>query len=1634
MRRIALLTGLLFVVLFSCAFSVKEWQESIYHQIKSETIKGLEDAFRAKVSVGKVEGILVGQVLFHDVVVPDFARVKKIYVNYNLATFALRRDIVPAITTITFIDGEFEVKRKPGDRISAVELLPPEDPKAPPPPPFRAKLVFKDCRINYQDLVGFRRGAGTFSEQIYGVEGSVSFQRKDRIDLDLYGKIAARMSPTEVRVSGSTDLKTGKYAFNISADRLDLAEWGNYTVPIEDLAFAGGEADLAVKLSSPQKKGWPLSVVGNLAFHNGKAEWGEYKIEKTYGDLSIADDSLALTNFRTELNGVPFTLNGRFFDFAKQNLDLKVALKDFDLKKMVSLFPQSKDLDLAGTGEAELALTGTVLSPAGSGTLSIRNGNFYDQDFEGKASLSFKENLLKIEVKEIAVYQGKLLGDAEIDFSRPMPALRLKARFGEIDLAAAAQNSPGIEGRADGELELFGPLNYLRGELSARSKTALLFGQPIEDLSSTFSIKDGDIEIKDLSAASQNAAIYSSGMITRDLTFDLQARAQGIRLSGEGILGKMKVVVNRFQGKVGWKLDEEFFAFPLKNLNASGEVILTQGKIGEQEFDLAQGGLIMGEGLIQIENVIFNRKSSVLQASGQTGIGYPTRLKISGENIDLSDLKILNHILPAEAKDPTGQADIKIVISGEIPPESRITSLDPLLDLNASGEVTLKNAEVAEIAVTSARLNLLWQDRKLSFPRSTLTTARSNLTLDLALEDDNRIKASGEGILDFTEFKHLTVKYGRIEGILGVNFIVEGKTDAPQVAASLWLSSPQFNTLSFDYIEGSLSFADNQLILEKPARIVKGSDEFEITGLANLEGMFKNQPEETYLDFDLKVIKADLSSTIALYNQIQGELSRKIYLAPVGDKARIDRSKLFLPDLGQFIRRNMVRLYSANGVKRYFLKEWKESSEEMKKEVMAAPQESLGGKLDGKAALRGKIKKLSGDFEVEVKNGFFRNYAFENLKAKASLLEDKLKIERLELTKRGGTLVSEGEIGFDGSLMLDISTRKLPLDILQIFFDKNFEGSFSMNAALSGPVQNPTITASFMGDDISLADVSYDRLALSLTKRDREVQIQEFSLIEGSRISTISGSFETAPDGKIDLEADLEDNALGLLNLFTNDVQWKKGKASAAVRIKGTPEKPEISGKISLRDTVLYVRVIDSDIKEIKGEAEIKDNLLTVSELTGIWQGTRTKDHPNFIGLAGTLDLSKAFAPNGMVFLNLSFSPIAHYVDLPNLYTGVLEINEARLYGPLHFDLSRGPTLSGKADISNAVITLAQKRKGEGKPFPLNLDLILNLKKNSYAVMGDIATFDLSNIFMNLELRSDELEVSGSLATPSLLGKIFLRRGTVTIFNREFSLLTPELQQKYYPYQSEKIMQNVAVFTGETGEEGIMPDVALVAKVDVENVQEDAEGNITREKVIILSRLKGVIGAVEKERRLDISFDSFKEDENKELKPAGYSEQDIKVMLLPDFIKSLTGISKGEEVDTNVVVADYLASRVQTFIFRGLERELEQTLGLESLTLEYNFGKDVRQAMGVKETRLLEGEKPDWRVGFVKGFFDKFYLDVNYARFGSETEIAEETFNYQLTYKLSRIWSIIYYREPISLQELTSGFQKVTLKAGFSFW
>jgi hypothetical protein len=1630
MKKGPIFLGLLLISLFTSAFSLQEWRESVYEQIKNETIKGLKANFRTDVQIGKTEGIVAGQVVFRDVIVPDFGRARTVTVNFNLAVLAYKRDVIPAITTILIEDGEFEVRRDRGDRLNVLRFLPAEEPGAPPPPPFRAKLVFKNCRVNYQDLAGFRKDAKPFYEKLQDIRGEVSFRKKDLISFDLAGTLGQNFFLSQFKLSGSNNLKTGKYEVNVSADRLDLAKWGNYAVPFEPLVLEEGSADIILKIANPKTKGWPVSLVGNFKFYNARGRFLDYEVEKTSGNLSLADDRVAFEDFSLSVNSIPLELNGRFYDFAEQNLELSLLMKETDLNKVVALFPQTRALDLQGRGNASLRLAGRIASPVMSGAIRVKEGKLYNQKFAGRADLSFAKNLLKIENADVAIYRGSASGSGQIDFSRAIPALSLKARLKEIDLAAVAQDSPGIVGRANGDAALSGPFTDLSGNLSAELGGGMFFGQPIDRLSASFKIREGEVLLENFRASSQNSSLASSGRISRDLTFDFQASANGIRLSGEGVLGKMEAMVNSFQGNVRWKMDEKFFAAPLKNLQASGKVSLSRGKVGEQLFDQAQGSLNLGQGLIRIEEVAFIRNKSVLQASGQTGIGTPTALKVSGEKVDLEDLKLLNYFLPPEARDPTGYADVNIEITGEISKETRITSLDPLLDLNVKGEFNLINVKMAETPVSQAALNLEWKDRNLNFSKCSLATPGSRLAFDLQHVEKGGIKGEFSGMVDFSDFKMFTAKYGDLEGQLGLNLIIQGSAQYPDMAASFWLRDFAFNNLTFDRVQGSVTYADNKLTFPTPLLLSNRGDKYQLSGVINLEAMRNDQPEESYADLKLKILQADLSSVVILLQNVQGELTRKVTGLPPGEKSKIDLSAFALPTANKYAEKGKAVLYAKDGEKGYFLKNWEDIRKEFEKATAKSPEENMGGKVTGDLSLKGKFKKPAGKFSGQVKNGFFRNYTFETIQAEASLEDEKIRIEKLELFKKGGKLQARGVIGLDGGLALDLTAQKMPLDILRLLFDEDFAGEFNMNASVEGETQNPRFSASLSGRNISLAGVEFDKASLLVTKRNSHIYIHDFSLVDDGNLSQIHGTINLASSGGIDLEARLKDDALGLFNLLTDDVKWIRGKGTASARIRGPLENLDMNGEIKVKDAVVYARVLDSQINRISGEARIKESLLDISGLTGIWQGEKTKNYPNFLGMAGTVKLNKILAENKMVHLDLNFSPSVLYADMPNLYAGVVRIGSAQLSGPLYFDLSAGPTLKGNIEIDNALITLSQRKETGKKIFPLDFDLKLALKKNVYATMGDITTLDLSNIFMNLEIASDDLKVSGSLAYPSLLGKIIVRRGTVNIFNREFSLLSPEMQEKYYSYNADKIKENVAVFTGEKGKEGLMPDVTITAKVEVENVEEDAAKELVRKRVVILSRLRGVIGAVEKERGLKVSLDSFTPD----YKPAGYGEQDIKAMLLPDFIKSMTGISRGEKVDTNAVVADYLNSRLQSYVFRGIERELEQKLGLESLTLEYNFGKDIRQAMGVNERRVLEGERPDWRVGFVKGFFDKFYLDVNYAEFGTETEAVQGTFNYQLTYKLSRIWSIIYYREPISLQDLNTGYQKVTLKAGFSFW
>ncbi|MBN3032550.1 MAG: translocation/assembly module TamB domain-containing protein [Candidatus Saganbacteria bacterium] len=1593
-RKFAPSAFLLAVILFASGFSLKEWRSSLYDTVRTQAVGSFSSLFNRSVSIESASGPLVGRIELNQVTIAGLGRADKIVLNYNPVRLALAKgDMVAALTRITVVGGFFRIERDREGNFPALAAFAGGG-EAGGPPPFRGQVIFRNCRADYSDQRGFRSQPAVFSAHAEALRGRLDLRGRDELKFSFSGRL-----PESVKGRGLFNLKNYKYELNVEAEKLDLKKWGDYTVPLPGLTFHHGAADVTLRVSPPKTKGWAAALIAQVHFHDAAADFDKYQASSVNGDLFIDDKNLALKNLAARVTDRPLTF------------------------------------DLDGRASAVIKLNDNLADSLLSGEVTVARGSVYGQAVKGSFRFAFRDGVLAANSANLKLYNGLLAGYLKLQL-KDQPQLSLTAKFSGLDLATLAQQAPGIEGEADGSLELAGPVKELKGRLSAKLARGLVFGQPMEKVSSAFKLANNNFTLEDLSATAGQVAFHASGAVSSDLVFDLQAEAAGLHLKGRGLFGEMEATLDKFKGRTRWQLNQEFLAQPLRRLTASGTVALSSGRIGDQLFSEARGEIAIGEGKVDLTDAFIKAGQSVVRLGGVTGLGLPTKLSIYSRKLELADLKLFNPFLPPEVREASGTASFEVEVSGELSKETQLVSFDPLLDLTVRGRAALQNGTIAGTPLTSALLKFDWQDRSLELTDCRIVTPASRLALALSYRQDGSLSGSLEGEAHLNQYQNLTAHYAKIGGWAALRLNFNGSLAAPQAAVAFRLDNFVFDDLYFDNITGSLTYSADRLATTRPITITNGTDVYSLAGSLALD---RQTPEAGVLDLNCRVLRAELASAYRMAAKIQGEIARR---RPTVERNKpltsLDLSVFKLPRKERFSRNGKLRLYAGEGNKPYFLAAWRQAWQLSEKAAAAAPEENLGGRLTAEATLTGPLNALTGRFSGRLDHGYFREFSFDSFDAAATLKEQSFKIEKALLAKGNGTLAARGSCGFDGVLSLGLAGRSLPLDILAIAFPhKQFKGKIDLNASLSGPWQNLSLLLDAGGKNLSLGGISYNEVSLSAAKKGPLVSLKKLALKQGGELSSASGEVVLAHPGRLNLEVRFKNDALGLFNLLTDQVAWRGGRADLFVRVSGTLDEPEINGNLTLAGGRLTLTSLDSELRDLTGGASVEGGVMTVPGLTGTWTGKRTNEIRNPVGLAGVLDLRRALKQKGALDLNLSFSPTRLYAAFPNLFIGTLDLKSLALRGPVFFDGSAGPLLSGSVEVSNAVITLPSSGGG-GQLYPLRLNLDVNLARNAYAVMGDVATLNLSNILMNLEV-GGRLAITGPLAGPDLLGRITIKRGTINIFNREFSLLTPELQKKFNSYGVGSLPQNTVNFNGE----GVQPALDLTAVVDVDDQEKDASGVYVKKKVSIMAYLKGVMGAKEEERSLKISLSGYTEDKSKSppaMVPAAYSEQDLKVMLLPDFIKSLTGINQAQggeqQVDTNAVVADYLNSRVQSLLFRSLEREAEQRLDLESLTLEYNFGPQIGEALGVRDIKGFEQQKPAWSVGFVKGFFDRLYLDVRYAQGADQTATTtsgQTYFNYQLTYKLTPIWSIIYYSEPVMVSQ-PSGDQKVTLSAGFSFW
>ncbi|MFH2034012.1 MAG: translocation/assembly module TamB domain-containing protein [Candidatus Margulisiibacteriota bacterium] len=1405
--------------------------------------------------------------------------------------------------------------------------------------------------------------ADGFSVPVEDINGSLDLGRTPRYILALEGTAGL----SHLSIKGSGDLKKQSYRLDIQATKLPAKIWGNYILPF--LKFESGLVDLG------------------LFIDNDK--------------INLRVDGVA--------NDMPLKVAGRVWPA----LDLIVDIERADLSEIQRQFPALKVIDVSGRGGARLTIKGPYSKIALAADINISEGSLMRQPFKGKAGLDFAGGRLNISRSKMEIFKGIVEANGSIDFgNHGSPLLNVQGKLSNVDLAAISGNSPGVEGRGSGNVKIDGSLSKFKGEADLFFMSANLLGQPVDRGRASFAYDQGGLEISDLLLSYGQTGLQASGSISSDRRCVLSSRANGITLRGQGFAGEMETRIDDFNGDLAFSINDEFLRSPLKNLFASGNFKLSSSRIGQQRIDSAYGSILIDKGEINIRDVNVIAGESRLVVSGATGIGA-TDLKISGRHMRFEDLKILNQVLPPAAQDPEGSLDLALSVNGEISSDDPLNSFESFLRLNVEGSLAATTADIADVEIENASTSIVWKNRDLTLADIIFKSEGSNIKGGFILLNNGQLDCFASGQIDLWDMRPLFSSTGNVQGKGNIDLNISGFKDDPKIVTAFDLERFMFNDVHIDAVKGNLTYQDGELAFS-PLLIDQVKDSYSLSG--NVQ--FAKDVAKSDVNLKLEIKKGNLKTAANLVLAVGSEVGQRTQ--PV-EAARVFNGQPVLLDIfGYFYGHRPVNLYYTNGKEGGLLKIYGEDVEEVRKLKQASvPQivEDSGGELSGSAVIRGKLGDLKGNILLKVSQGYYKKYKFDSLNAGGRLESGQLIFDNLELRKSRGYISASGNIDLSGDNHINLIARGMPVDILEVLFEnKRYSGSFDLDGKILGSLKSPRAEISFKTGPVSIAGVDYSGIDAKTVFDGKKIGIEGLNIYNGKEISTLKGAI-ASDFSTINLRASLEGQSLGLVNLLTDEIFWKEGKVRGLINIEKEGEL-KVRGYLKVKDGKVFVKQIKTDVEQITVLADANGEQVNVTQIAGLWYNNDARSIYNIFSIGGIYDL-----PAQSVFFALRDTDLD--LNIPQMYSGDLKLRSFTLSGQ-----TSNLVLRGEVTASDGSFFLPRGGEGSsgGKPkdSPLSLDLTINLGKSMYLEAGNIGTIDLTNLFIDLEMLGSGLRLTGKANRPDMAGKVFMEKGSIKIFDREFVLLSSDDQKKYYQYEG--IETNFAQFGGR----GLFPALNLIGVVQVAAPASLKEANVKDVNVVV--RVRGIPFAP-KEEAVNLKFDAFYlNPATRQMESLSMSDDEIKYLLLPDFVKSLAG-ANDKQVDPNIVVADYVNSQLQTMVFRQLERKLEKALGLESLTLRYNFGSDLQKAIAGYEAEGVS--QPRLTVGFVKGFFDKLYIGVRYSEgfpeAAGEPRAEITSFNYEISYKLDPVWSVVYFREPVPVAGEEIGNYKLTLQAGFSF-
>ncbi len=340
------------------------------------------------------------------------------------------------------------------------------------------------------------------------------------------------------------------------------------------------------------------------------------------------------------------------------------------------------------------------------------------------------------------------------------------------------------------------------------------------------------------------------------------------------------------------------------------------------------------------------------------------------------------------------------------------------------------------------------------------------------------------------------------------------------------------------------------------------------------------------------------------------------------------------------------------------------------------------------------------------------------------------KITGFELFRDNQMLTIDGIISKDPDDELLIGFNKFKLTTFNLLTKPlgiNLKGELNGDARFAGIIGTPNVEAAMRIDSLNYNNVAIGDLNLTagLDNSTKLINVKMDILNQGIKNLDISGTYNANSDqNSLDMNVMMNDNEVVLFQPFLKKlVSDMNGKVSANLKVTGKLFKPQISGRLSLKDAGMTVNYLKTPYR-ISDDFEVENSVIKLTNL-------RLRD----------INDSEAIV-NGTVDMGNPLNPEIH-IDI--VATTFMALNTTAKNNPLYYGVAYGTGVFSFNGPTNDMSIRIDAKTEAGTVFniPLNssataskTDFITFVAKDSSLNVPKVTSF--KGLTMNFELQIDE--------------------------------------------------------------------------------------------------------------------------------------------------------------------------------------------------------------------------------------------------------------------------------------------------------